>query len=205
VDAWSSFLPFLGLAIVVVVTPGPDMLLVMRNTLVGGRAVGSATVAGVMAGILCWSLLAVVGVAAILAASAAAFTVLKLCGAAYLVYLGVTSIRATGSEMHVRGGRAAGSLRQAAAQGFLSAALNPKLGVFFLTLLPQFGDAAGSVGRLVVLALVFAATGLVWLLVFTAMVASVGDVLSRPGLRRALGRVTGAVFIGLGLRVAVER
>lgn len=195
---------FLAIAIVVCVTPGPDMLLVLRNTVAGGRLAGVATVGGVVAGILGWSLVAVAGLAAVLAASATAFAVLKLAGAAYLVWLGIGAIRHAGAAPDVRD-PAARSLGQAATQGFLSAALNPKLGVFFLTLLPQFSDPVGAPARSLAFALLFAATGVVWLLVFTALVGSLAAVLARPTIRRRIAQATGVVFIGLGLRVATER
>jgi threonine/homoserine/homoserine lactone efflux protein len=195
---------FLAIAVVVCVTPGPDMLLVLRNTVAGGRLVGAATVGGVIVGILGWSVVAVAGLAAVLAASATAFAVLKLAGAAYLVWLGIAAIRHAGAAAEVPG-HAARSLGHAAVQGFLSAALNPKLGVFFLTLLPQFSDPVGAPARSLGFALLFAATGLVWLLVFTALVGSLAAILARPTVRRRIGQATGVVFIGLGLRVATER
>ena len=199
-----SLIAFLAVAIAVVVTPGPDMLLVMRNTLLGGRLVGAATVAGVITAILGWSLLAVAGIAALLAASALAFTLVKFVGAGYLIYLGIQSFRSGGAAFEV-GATGARSLRQAATQGFLSAALNPKLGVFFLTLLPQFSDPLAAPERSLVLALLFAAIGLAWLLVFTAMVGSFGSFLARPAVRHRVQRVAGVVLIGLGLRAATER
>jgi threonine/homoserine/homoserine lactone efflux protein len=200
----ASLVAFLGVAIVVVVTPGPDMVLVMRNTLAAGRVVGTATVTGVILGILTWGLLAAVGVAAILAASAVAFTVLKLAGAAYLIYLGLSALRSHPETSEVRT-PPPGSMRRAVAQGFLSAALNPKLGVFFLTLLPQFTEATGSVSQSLFLAAVFAATGLAWLLVFTQLVGWLGSILSRATVRRRIQQTTGVVLIGLGLRVATDR
>ena len=199
-----NFIAFLGVAVVVVVTPGPDMLLVMRNTLAGGRAVGTATVSGVILGILTWGLLAAIGVAAVLAASAVAFAVLKLAGAAYLVYLGIATLRGR-PDVFEAGTPAATSLRTAVAQGFLSAALNPKLGVFFLTLLPQFTDASASVWNSLVLAAVFAVTGLAWLLVFTQLVGWFGVVLTTAPIRRRIQQATGVVLIGLGVRVATDR
>jgi threonine/homoserine/homoserine lactone efflux protein len=199
-----NFIAFLGVAVVVVVTPGPDMLLVMRNTLAAGRAVGTATVSGVIVGILTWGLLAAVGVAAVLAASAVAFAALKLAGAAYLVYLGVAALRGHPDSVET-GTPTATSLRAAVAQGFVSAALNPKLGVFFLTLLPQFIDASGSVWNSLALAAVFAATGLAWLLVFTQLVGWLGDALARAPIRRRIQQATGVVLIGLGIRVAADR
>jgi threonine/homoserine/homoserine lactone efflux protein len=199
-----SFLAFLGVAIVVVVTPGPDMLLVMRNTLVGGRAAGTATVAGVITGILLWGGLAAVGVAAILAASAVAFTLLKLAGAAYLVYLGVMAFRSA-RDLDGPLSPPPGSVRRAAGQGLLSAALNPKLGVFFVTLLPQFTQPAAGIGDSLRLALVFALVGVVWLVVFTQLVAWSGEILAGARMRRRMAQASGVVLIGLGLRVATDR
>jgi threonine/homoserine/homoserine lactone efflux protein len=96
-------------------------------------------------------------------------------------------------------------VRAAVAQGFLSAALNPKLGVFFLTLLPQFTDASGSVWDSLALAAVFAATGLAWLLVFTQLVGWFGAMLSTAPIRRRIQQATGMVLIGLGVRIAADR
>jgi threonine/homoserine/homoserine lactone efflux protein len=147
----------------------------------------------------------VAGIAAILAASAVAFTVLKVAGAVYLVYLGVTTLRRDDHDDRASGERPAGSLRTAAAQGLLSAGLNPKLGVFFLTLLPQFSGPTESPARSLELAVLFGAIGVAWLLVYTYVLGSVGHVLRRPAPRRAVRWVSGTVLIGLGARVALER
>ena len=197
-------LAFLAVAIAVVVTPGPDMLLVMRNTLLGGRLAGAATVLGVIGGIGVWATLAVGGIAALLAASALAFTILKLAGAGYLVYLGLRAIRSGAAPVEIRHGPRP-TFRTAASQGFLSAALNPKLGVFFLTLLPQFSDPLASPLHSLALAVAFAAIGLAWLLLFTAFVGEFGRLLSSPTVVRRIQRLSGAVLIALGLRVAAER
>ena len=135
----SQLLAFIGVAIVVVVLPGPDMALVARNVLRHGRSAGFATSIGICTGTIGWALAAAFGVSALLATSAIAFTALKLAGAAYLVFLGVTTLRS--HDIPDTDRAAAGSgLRwyRAWMQGTLSSLLNPKLGVFFLTLLPQF-------------------------------------------------------------------
>ncbi len=205
-------LAFAGIALAVAVVPGPDMALVTRNTLLGGPPIGVATVAGIVAGLLVWGALAAAGIAAILAASTLAFTVVKLAGAIYLVYLGISTLRAgDGSSIGLSGAgpisRRTGpiSRRTAAGQGLLSAVLNPKLGVFFITLLPQFAGTTDVARRSLELTLLFAGIGMAWLLVYTFALGAVGHVLARPGPRRAVRWISGTVLIGLGARVALDR
>jgi threonine/homoserine/homoserine lactone efflux protein len=202
-----SLLAFIGVAIVVVVVPGPDMALVARNVFRHGGWAGVATSIGICTGVLGWAIAAAVGVAAILATSAVAFTVLKLAGAAYLIYLGITTLRAR-DELESVDGKTSSSLpfRQAWLQGLLSALLNPKLGVFFLTLLPQFIAPTDPFAlRAIQLALLFELIGLAWLLIYTSMLAAIGDALARPGPRRVIRWLTGTVLVGLGIRVAFAR
>jgi len=200
-------LAFIGISIVVVVVPGPDMALVARNVLRYGRSAGFATSLGICAGTLGWALAAGLGVASLLATSAVAFTALKLAGAAYLVYLGITTLRDRGAPAGDGAeGRSALPGRRAFLLGLLSALLNPKLGVFFLTLLPQFiapGDPAML--RVFQLALVFDLIGITWLLTYSTLLGAIGDALARPGPRRAMRWLTGTVLVGLGARVALDR
>jgi threonine/homoserine/homoserine lactone efflux protein len=200
-------LAFIGIATVVVVVPGPDMALVARNVIRHGRAAGYATSIGICVGTLGWALAAGFGVATLLAASAAAFTALKLCGAAYLIYLGITSFRGHDAFAVVgETGRPGLPRHRAFLQGLLSAILNPKLGVFFLTLLPQFiapGDPVAL--RALQLALIFDLIGITWLLTYTTMLGAIGAALSRPGPRRAMRYLTGTILVGFGARVALER
>lgn len=202
-----NLLPFIGVAIAVVVIPGPDMALVARNVFRHGRAAGYATSLGICTGILGWGIAAALGIATILATSSVAFTILKFAGAAYLIYLGISTLR---SRDDVALDRTDGAptlpARQAWLQGLLSALLNPKLGVFFLTLLPQFiapGEPATL--RALQLALVFDLIGLAWLLIYSAMLAAIGDALGRSGPRRFIRWVSGTVLVALGVRVAIER
>jgi threonine/homoserine/homoserine lactone efflux protein len=198
-------LAFAGIALAVAVVPGPDMALVTRNTLLGGRTIGVATVAGIVAGLLVWGALAAAGIAAILAASTLAFTIVKLAGAIYLVYLGISTLRAGDGGSIGIAGTAPMSGRTAAGQGVLSAVLNPKLGVFFITLLPQFAGTTDVARRSLELTLLFAGIGMAWLLVYTYALGAVGHVLARPRPRRAVRWVSGTVLIGLGARVALDR
>lgn len=202
-----SVLAFLGVAILLVVSPGPDTALVVRNTLLSGRRAGAATVLGVICGIAAWALAAAVGIAAILDASAVAFTALKLAGAAYLVALGLLTLRGPRhpSTADPSGG-ASLTARRAWTLGWLSASLNPKLGVFFLTLLPQFVQpGVDEPARLLGLAVVFGALGLAWLLLVVEIVVRTHAAVARPWIGRAARWVTGTVLIGLGARVALAR
>lgn len=202
-----SLLAFLGVATLIVVSPGPDTALVVRNTLLSGRRAGAATVFGIICGIAAWALAAAVGLAAILDASAIAFTALKLAGAAYLVALGLLTLRGPGHPSTAdRAGGARLVARRAWTLGWLSASLNPKLGVFFITLLPQFVQPGiDEPARLLELAVVFGALGLAWLLLVVEIVVRTRAAVARPWIGRAARWVTGTVLIGLGARVALAR
>jgi threonine/homoserine/homoserine lactone efflux protein len=201
---------FVGVAALVIVTPGPDTALTIRNVLFGGRACGVATAAGVVIGQTVWTIAASAGIAALLVASEPAFVAVKLAGAAYLVFLGgQTLVRA------FRGGAepeadAAGprTLRPGSAlrQGLLNDLGNPKMAVFFTTLLPQFAPAHGP--AFVVLlgfGLLFCLMTFVWLCVYSVAVARARAVLRGPRIRRALDVVMGAALVAVGMRVAAER
>ena len=141
----SELLAFLAVAVVVIVTPGPDTALTIRNTLLGGRRCGILTGVGVSAGQLVWALATSAGLAGLLAASETAFQALRLAGAAYLVFLGGQAIIAAlrGSHAPERSAAAGGPTRPLATrvalrQGLVSNVTNPKMAVFFPSLLPQF-------------------------------------------------------------------
>jgi RhtB (resistance to homoserine/threonine) family protein len=195
-----ELLPFLAVAALVVVTPGVDMALVTRTAIVDGRRAALATALGINAGIAFWSVAAAVGLAAVVAASAEAFTAIKLAGAAYLVWLGVQALRSAGAPREAPRGRRSTPFRQ----GLVSNLLNPKIAVFFTGLLPQFTTAEGGAGALLLLGAVFNVLGLAWLSLYAVVVARGRDLLAGPRVLRAFDRVTGAVLVGLGLRLALE-
>lgn len=180
---------FLVVAVVVIVTPGPDFALTLKNTVRGG---GVATACGVVTGQVLWVVAAAVGVAALLAASHPAFVALRLLGAAYLVWLGLATLFSR--RRHERRLRPGSPFRQ----GLQSNLANPKMPVFFVSLLPQFG---GSFPALTGHGLLFAALTLCWL----TLVARSAEVLLVPRVRRVVDVVTGVVLVGLGLRLATER
>jgi threonine/homoserine/homoserine lactone efflux protein len=196
----SHFFAFLGVAAIVIVTPGQDTALTIRNTLFGGRRSGVFTACGVSVGQAVWALATSVGIAALLRASEPAFTALKLAGAAYLVWLGLQSVfRRSRLQPTARRGA-----RTSFRQGLVSNLGNPKMAVFFPSLLPQFASPP-EFGTLLALGLAFCAMTFVWLTGYAFAVAKAGDFLRRDRIRRTLDRVTGAVLIGLGLRLAAEQ
>jgi threonine/homoserine/homoserine lactone efflux protein len=201
---------FLAVSVVVIVTPGPDTALTVRNALVGGRRGGAFTALGVSTGQAVWALATGAGLAALLRASEPAFVTIRLLGAAYLLYLGVQALRSA-LRREDRGDKAlarAPGLAPGTAfrQGLLSNLGNPKMAVFFVGLLPQFAPAGrASFAVLVALGVVFSLLTLVWLTAYSVAVANAGAVLVRPGIRRTLEAVTGAVLVALGLRLAAER
>jgi threonine/homoserine/homoserine lactone efflux protein len=195
-------LAFLGVAALVIVTPGQDTALTIRNSLSGGRRGGFFTALGVALGQATWTVAAAAGVAAVLRASEPAFLTVRLAGAAYLVYLGAQTLlgalRGRRVEHRVRVATARGAFRQ----GVLSNLGNPKMAIFFTSLLPQFGASFGS---MFALGLVFCTMTLVWLTAYGFGVAKAGDFLRRPRIRRMVDLVTGAVLAAFGIRLAVER
>jgi threonine/homoserine/homoserine lactone efflux protein len=197
---------FLAVAPLVVVTPGPDMTLVARNTFAGGRIAGLATSAGTCSGLLVHATAAALGLSAVLLASSQAFTVVKLAGGAYLIFLGIRTIIVAGREAPVGEGAKATDPWGAYRQGVLTNVLNPKVAVFFLSLLPQFVDPGpGFTWRLLLLSGLFIAMGLVWLTVYTLALHAVGAFVGRPSVRTVIETVTGAVLVTLGLRLALQR
>ena len=206
-----ELLAFLGISALVIVTPGQDTALTIRNTLAGGRRGGVGTALGVSTGQAAWTLAASAGVAALLVASEPAFVALKLAGAAYLVYLGAQALLAAlgVGRSHAPAARArAGGLAPGAAfrQGVISNLGNPKMAVFFTSLLPQFAPSGGgSFPVMLALGLVFCTMTLAWLSAYSVAVDRAGDVLRRPAVRRALDAVTGTVLVALGLRLATHQ
>ena len=196
---------FVGVAVVVIVTPGPDTALTIRNSLLGARRGGIATAAGVSLGQATWTLAASAGLAALLVASEPAFFAIKLAGAAYLDYLGAAALRdAFRGRAHAVERAEGPTLPPSVAlrQGVLSNLGNPKMAVFFTSLLPQFAPGKPTFVTLLALGLLFCTMTFVWLTLYATVVAKAGDLLRGSRLRRALDAVTGAVLVALGLRVA---
>jgi threonine/homoserine/homoserine lactone efflux protein len=206
-----SLAPFLAISIVVIVTPGQDTALTIRNTLLGGRRAGVATAIGVASGQFVWTIAASVGITAVLVTSEPVFAALRLGGALYLMYLGaITLWSALRGSAPVRAGDSSDpgrrlSRRQAAHQGLLSNLGNPKMVVFFTSLLPQVAPTDGpAFFTLLGLGLLFCSMTLLWLAAYASLVARAGVVLQKPKVRRVIDGVTGAILIAFGLRLTTE-
>src|SRR5262249_36159290 len=154
------------------------------------RRAALASAFGINAGIALWTIAAAVGLAALVRASAEAFAVVKLAGAAYLIYLGFQALRHAGRR-HDLVAIPALTTRAAFRQGLVSNALNPKIAVFFTSLLPQFGS---SLPQLLALGAIFNLLGIVWLSAYALAAARAGDSLRRPRVRSALDYLSGVVL-----------
>ena len=205
----AAFAAFAVVAALLTVTPGVDTVLVLRTAVASGRRTALVAGAGVLTGLLVWSIAAGLGVAAVLAASTTAYNVLRVAGAMYLVGLGVRMLwrAARGQLGEHEGGYPPGgvSLRVAYVQGLLTNLLNPKVGVFYVTLLPQFIVVEQRVLLVCLgLALVHIALGVLWFLAVCSVAARLGSALRRGRARRVLDAVVGTVFVGFAARLALE-
>lgn len=205
-----QLLPFLLTAVLLTATPGPDNLMVLSVGASKGRRLGMAFGLGCAAGCLSHTLLAVLGVSAVLAASPVAFTALRWVGGAYLIWLGIGALRSRGGVgLPVAGADVAGdSAARQFAKGVLANAINPKVVLFFLSFLPQFVvPAQGNVPlQMAVLGVVFTLQAALLFGALGCFAGSIGQWLQRrPRAGLWLDRLAGVVFVGLGLRMVVSR
>ena len=206
-----QLIPFLVGSIVINVVPGADMALVMRQVFLGGTRLAQSTIWGNMSGIVVHAIALALGLSALLAASAEAYTAVKLAGAAYLVFLGAQTLLSAWRGRYAAGDTGAGprkgvpTPRMAYVQGLVSTVLNPKPALFFLFFIPQFVDASRPIGgQVAFFAAVHIGLGIIWLTFYAHLIARAHRALTRPNVRRWLEGATGSVLILLGLRVAVE-
>jgi threonine/homoserine/homoserine lactone efflux protein len=202
----ASWLLFVAASLVLIVTPGQDMILVMSRSIAQGAAAGVATAAGVSVGLVGHTVLATLGLGAILRTSEWLFTLLKLVGAAYLVYLGVQLLRTKGHELVIAAG-APRSLWRQFFDGALSNVSNPKIAVFYFAFLPQFIAPGASHPTLSVFALGLLFAGLTFMV--KGPVGLGAGLLSawlraRPAALAWLHRTSGVVLVGLGIKLALE-
>jgi threonine/homoserine/homoserine lactone efflux protein len=208
--ALDDLILFLGGSILVTMVPGADMALVMRQVFVGGTALAQRTIFGNLTGLVVHAAALAIGLSALLVASAEAYTVVKVAGAGYLIYLGVQGLLSARRSKPIEAGAVplashVPSMRTAYLQGLISTVLNPKPALLFLTFLPQFVDASRPVlPQIAFLAGVHIVVGLVWMTLYAHLVARAHRTLTRGDVRRWLEGATGVVLIALGLRVAVQ-
>ena len=204
----TTLLAFAGVSLLLAITPGPDMAVVTKNALAHGRRGVVLTTSGIGLALVVWVTATAVGLSALLRTSGEVLVALKIVGAGYLAYLG---IRALLESRQPPGDLLAGAPPAAPShavfrQGFLSAISNPKLGVFFVTFLPQFVLPGQAVlPRLLELGVTFAAIGWTWMNAYGLFVTRLRDLINAPGVRRWMQRVTGVVLLGFGARLALER
>ncbi len=199
---------FGGVSLLLAVTPGPDMAVVTKNALAHGRRGVILTTTGIGLALSIWVAATAVGLSALLRASGDLLFVLKLVGAAYLAYLGVRALlesRQRPADLF-EGVPPPARAHAIFRQGFLSAISNPKLGVFFVTFLPQFVNPGQALlPRLLELGLIFAVIGWTWMNVYGLLISRIRDFITAPRVRQWMQRVTGVVLLGFGARLALER
>jgi threonine/homoserine/homoserine lactone efflux protein len=206
----TGFWSFVAVAAIIVIVPGADMALVARNTLAGGRSAGLRTATGTLLGLGVHAGAALIGLSAVIAASATAFNVVRLVGASYLVWLGLQTLWATRNRTRAftvdepKKRSLPQTVHAPLVQGILTNVLNPKLALFFLSFLPQFVDTSRpATPQIVLLTGTFIAMGAIWLGPYVVAVDRLSGVLTRPGVKRWLDRVIGTTLVGLGIRLAV--
>ena len=198
---------FVAAGVLLNLTPEQDTLYILGSSIAAGRRMGIASALGIGTGSLVHTLMAALGLSAVLATSATAFTAVKLAGAAYLVYLGIRALTATADADTTSQRVASTSWHLAFRRGVLTNVLNPKVALFFLALLPQFieSDSPTKVAAFLALGLTFVATGTAWCL-FLAVAASTirGFFVDHPRALTHFSRASGALFVFLGLRLAAS-
>jgi RhtB (resistance to homoserine/threonine) family protein len=207
---------FAGLALALTLTPGADTALVTKNAVAHGRRAAFLSTLGICLGVSLHATASALGLSAIISQSALAFEVVKWLGAGYLVFLGIQALR--GEGRHVAAGDGPGAATAATAandapwagqafwQGLFTNVLNPKVALFYLTLLPQFISPGDPVlQRSLLLAAIHIGMGLVWLSAYAYFISRLAETMARPSVKRNIERVTGVLLVGLGVRLALER
>lgn len=205
-----SLLAFAGLCLVLALTPGPDTVLVLRYSM--GRARdGIAAAAGTAIGSLVWAALVGVGLAALLEQSAEVFRIVKIAGGLYLIYLGVAAFLASRKSSHAAADPTAATAAQVARRrstpsllaGLLSTMLNPKVGLFFIAVVPQFVSAHAGFGETMLLGAIDGLIGMLYLVAVALLASRMIAWLRRPRVTRALERISAAVLSALGIGTVI--
>lgn len=204
-----SLVAFVGAAVLIAMVPGPSTVMIMQQSMRAGRRAGAATVLGNETGVLLWGLAAALGLSALLLASQVAYDVLRITGAALLVWFGVRTLwQARRGTTRTEAGEI-GEERSGPWRGFrlglLTVAANPKAGVFAVSFLPQFvPEGAPVFATLALFSVLWALIDAVWYLGIVWLVGAARRFFGRPGVRRRLEQVSGVVLVGLGIRLAAD-
>ncbi len=206
----ASLLAFTAAAVMIVVLPGPDTLVVVRSLVRGGRAEGIRTSLGVLCGLLVWVLAAVLGLSALLQASEVGYDVLRMLGACYLVWMGVHTIRSLRREAPTEFAESAKSSPLPSSSGFtagfLTDVLNPKVGVLFISFLPGFVPQGYSMTLTTLgLGALYVALTAIYCAVLVAASGKILTAMRTPRIRRRIDGAAGLTLIGFGVRIATER
>ena len=197
---------FLLMSLLLILVPGPDSGLVIQNSIVHGKKAGMKTVIGSVSGLFIHTAAAVLGLSALIVKSAWLFTVLKWVGAAYLIYIGISSLRTVLRKEEPAAMTKAKKQKSFYLQGFITCASNPKVAVFFLTFLPQF--VTDNMNHMLQFSLMGLAYDVMTVMVFTLyvlLIEAFSRWLKKPVVQKALQGTTGAVLVTFGVRLALER
>ena len=198
-------LAFAFAAGILTITPGLDTALVLRTAAAAGPRAAAKTAAGILLGLFVWGVVTAVGIGALLEASTLAYRILQVAGSLYLLWLGVTLLLGRGASKGTEEATSSGT-RKLFARGLLTNLLNPKVGVFYATFMPQFIPAGANVtGTSLLYAGIHAIEGALWFTALLVATRPLSSWLRRERVRRNLDRATGAVFLAAGARLALEK
>jgi RhtB (resistance to homoserine/threonine) family protein len=206
----SHFSVYVGVVIAIALLPGPDTAVVTKNALIHGRGAALGSAIGVNVGLTVWTVATALGVASLLKTSETIYTTLKLIGALYLIWIGARALwdsrRATAGPGTVAVPGRTIDGRRGFNQGVISNLANPKVAIFFTSLLPQFVSPSGSaLIQMLLLGVAFIAINITWMCSYALAAVRMSDVLSRARVKGAIDRISGIVLIGVGIRLATER
>src|SRR3984957_5213268 len=199
-----SLATFIAAASLLTITPGLDTALVLRTAATGNARRAALAGLGIAVGCFCWAILVALGLGTLLAASQLAYTILRWTGAAYLVWTGYRMLRSPRQSFVANGGRVH-ETRRAFRTGALTNLLNPKVGVFYVSFLPQFvPDGVSVAPYILLLGAIHALLGLIWFACLIIATKSIAGFLRRPATVKTCDRVTGGVFVAFGISLALE-
>lgn len=203
---------FTAVALMIVMVPGVDSLLVLKNTMVHGKKAGFFTMVGIIVALFVWTTLAVLGLATIISKSMVVFLAIKYAGAAYLVYLGIQSWRAKAQNMQLQEAATSKSNQiknvslSCMTQGITTDLLNPKTLLLYVTLMPQFIQPNFNVNsQLVVLAGILILLSIIWLGIVILIINGIRKWFMKPTVQGMFNKITGILLVGIGIRIATEK